>query len=244
MNPCLLVPVYDHGEQAVQVIADLAAFDLPCVVVDDGSDASTKQALSQVAARSPWVRLETRSSNGGKGAALKTGYRLAHRLGFSHVIQLDADGQHDTDDIPRLLELAKAHPEAMILADPVFENAPLSRLYGRRISRFWVWVECRSTAIHDPLCGFRCLPLEPLLAILDRNPCGDHMDFDPEIAVRLVWEGVAVVNFRSRISYDSGGVSHFNMLWDNVRISWLHTRLVFGMLARLLEGSRSETGGR
>jgi glycosyltransferase involved in cell wall biosynthesis len=228
-----LIPVYNHGGPLGGVLAELARFDLPCLLVDDGSDEATKAQLRELALRFPSIRVETRMENGGKGAALKDGYRLAHSLGYSHVVQLDADGQHDTSDIPALLALAKGHPRAMILIAPIFENAPRARMYGRLISRFWVWIECCSLAIADPLCGYRCLPLEPLLAILARVRCGDRMDFDPEIAVRLVWEGVPVINMRSVVTYDPSGVSHFDVIWDNVLISWRHTRLVFGMLLRL-----------
>lgn len=233
MKPCVLIPVYNHGVPLQGVINELAAYDLPCILVDDGSDELTKAKLREIIARRHWVRLETRSENGGKGAALKDGYRLANSLGYTHVIQLDADGQHDTSDLPRIADLAKAHPNAMILIDPIFENAPTSRLFGRWVSVFWVWVECCSTAIHDPLCGYRCMPLAPLIAILDRVRCGDRMDFDPEIAVRMVWEGVPVINLPSRVTYDPDGLSHFDIWWDNVLISWRHTRLVCGMLLRL-----------
>ena len=59
------------------------------------------------------------------------------------------------------------------------------------------------------------------------------MDFDPEIAVRLVWAGVPVRNVATRVRYYADGISHFALLADNARISWLHTRLVAGMLPRL-----------
>ena len=121
MNPCLLIPVYNHGEPLEAVVGDLADFDLPCLLIDDGSDENTKTRLREIVARYPWVRLETRNQNGGKGAALKDGYRLAHSLGYTHVIQLDADGQHNTLDLPRVAELAKAHPDTMILIEPIFE---------------------------------------------------------------------------------------------------------------------------
>ena len=233
MNLCLLIPVYNHGGPLEGVLAELARFELPCLLIDDGSDEATKLQLRKLVQLFPSIRIKTRPENGGKGAARTDGYRLAHSLGYSHVLQLDADGQHDTSDIPTMLDLAKAHPRAMILIEPIFENAPRSRLRGRLISRFWVWVECCSLTIRDPLCGYRCLPLAPVLAILDRVRCGNRMDFDPEIAVRLVWEGVPVINMTSVITYDQDGLSHFDFLWDNVRISWRHTRLVFGMLLRL-----------
>lgn len=233
MKLCLLIPIYNHHETIERVIEELAPFDLPCMIIDDGSNEATRAKLCDVNDRHSWVHIQTRSENGGKGAALKDGYRLAHSKGFSHVIQLDADGQHAKSDVPRLAEIAAAQPTAMILIAPTFENAPRSRRYGRLVSCFFVWLECCSLAIRDPLCGFRCLPLAPLISILDRVRCGDRMDFDPEIAVRLVWDGVPVVNIPGQITYPRSGVSHFKMWRDNVLISWLHTRLLAGMIIRL-----------
>lgn len=233
MNACLLIPIYNHPASIAAVVEALAPLGLSCLIVDDGSDEQTQEVLGALAAAFPWLRVERQSPNAGRGAALRLGYRLARAAGFTHAIQLDADGQHDVRDVPRLLDAARRTPEALVLGEPIFDaSAPAGRRYGRLLSRVWVWVETCSLAIRDPLCGLRCIPLEPTLEVLDAVPCGDHMDFDPEIAVRLVWTGVPVVNVPTRIRYFADGVSHFDMLWDNVRISWLHTRLFFGMLSR------------
>jgi hypothetical protein len=244
LKPCLLVPCYDHGETIGSVLDALAAHGLPCLVVDDGSGPSTQAALDQQAKRLPWVRVERRSDNGGRGAALKTGYRWAWAHGFSHVLQIDADGQHDAADVPRLLEAARARPGALVLGAPIFDaSAPRSRRWGRQISKFWVWIETLCFAVDDPLCGFRCLPLEPVLRIVgtvergapdggSSDRTGDRMEFDPEIVVRLFWEGVPVVNVPTRVRYFAGGISHFAPFADNARMSRLHARLFFGMLAR------------
>lgn len=233
MNPCLLIPVYNHGATVGALVEGLAPLGLVCFIVDDGSDPTTRRTLERLAAGTSWVRLARRPRNGGRGPTLRLGYQLAAQAGYSHVVQLDADGQHDPCDVPRLLEVARQHPEALVLGDPRFdETAPRARRWGRWLSRFWVWVETCSFRIRDPLCGLRCFPLAPTLQLLDRVPCGDRMDFDPEIAVRLQWAGVPVVNVPVRIRYFADGLSHFHMLWDNLRMSWLHTRLVFGMLVR------------
>jgi len=233
VNPCLLVTIYNHGDAIGAVLESLAPLDLPCLIVDDGSDEATRKALDRLDSAYPWVRLERRTRNGGRGAALKTGYRLAARLGYTHAAQIDADGQHPAGDVPVLLAAARRQPDALVLAFPIFgANAPRSRRYGHWISRFWVWLETCSFAIRDPLCGLRCVPLAPTMRVIERRRCGDHMEFDPEIAVLLVWEGVPVVNVPTRVRYLPGGISHFRLVRDNVRISWLHTRLFFGMLRR------------
>lgn len=234
MNPCLLIPIYNHKDTIRDVLGSLAYVGLPCLVIDDGSDEATRRVLDGAAREFPWVSVERLPRNRGRGAALRHGYRLARQRGYSHAVQLDADGQHDAADVPKLLEAAKQHPHALVLGAPVFDaTAPRSRLVGRRISRFWVHVETLSLAIRDPLCGFRCMPLAPTVDLLSRTTLGDRMEFDPEIAVRLVWDGVAVANVPTRVRYFVDGLSHFHPLRDNALISWAHTRLVFGTLRRL-----------
>ena len=234
MKPCLLIPIYDHPATIAAVVEALAPLHLPCLIVDDGSGEETRHVLDRLASRFEWVRVERHERNAGRGAALQTGYRSAARLGFSHAVQLDADGQHETSDAPVLLDAARRHPDTLVLGEPIFdESAPVARRFGRGISRFLVRLETCSLAIRDPLCGFRCMPLVPAVRILDEVRCGTHMDFDPEIAVRLVWEGLPVVGVPTRVRYFAGGVSHFNLFRDNVRLIWLHVRLFLGMLRRL-----------
>jgi glycosyltransferase involved in cell wall biosynthesis len=231
VNPCLLIPIYEHGSTIRGVVAGLAPLDLPCLVVDDGSDPETLRALDALEAEFPWVQVHRRKRNGGRGAALKTGYRLAAARGFSHVLQLDADGQHDPADAPRFLARVAQHPQAMVLGTPVFDaSVPRSRLYGRQISRGMVWLLTLSRDIADPLCGYRALPLAPVVRVLDAVPTGDHMEFDPELAVRLFWEGVPVETLPTRVVYPPGGLSHFDVVWDDLRLAGVYSRFTLAMI--------------
>jgi glycosyltransferase involved in cell wall biosynthesis len=233
MKPCLLVPVYNHGGPLAAVLDSLEDVRLPCIIVDDGSDGPTRAAIDAVAAARPWVTVERFPRNRGRGAALRHGYATAARLGFSHVVQVDADGQHCAEDVPRMLDMARAHPAALVLGQPLFDgSAPRARRYGRQLSRFWVSVETLSRAVGDPLCGFRGVPVDPALRLLARGALGDRMDFDPELAVRWVWQGWPIVHVPTRVVYPAGGRSNFRMVDDNVRISLMHARLTLGMLVR------------
>ena len=233
MNPCLLIPIYDHGQTIDRVVLSLAHFDLPLVIVDDGSHVSTKQELQRIAARQSWVTLLRREQNGGRGAALKDGYRHAYENGFTHAIQLDADGQHAATDVPRILDALRANPKALVLGAPIFDSTiPKARLYGRQLSRVTVWVSTLSFAVEDPLCGFRGVPLQPTIELLEVATMGDHMEFDPEFCVRLAWSGTQVVNVPTRVVYDPMGLSHFDTLRDNLRLTWTYTRLLGGALFR------------
>lgn len=233
-SPCVLIPTYNNPLTIERVVARVRAMGLPVIVVDDGS-AEAGSAACRRAAAQDGVTLVRREQNGGKGAAVKDGFRVAQEAGFSHAVQIDADGQHDFDDIPGFLESARSHPERMVLGYPVFdETVPKSRLWARKISVFWGAVETLGRSIVDPLCGFRVYPVRAALGVHVR---GDRMDFDPEIAVRMVWAGVPVENRPTKVRYltaEEGGISHFQVFHDNVRISWMHTRLVCLGIALLL----------
>ena len=233
MDPCLLIPIYNHKDTIGGVLDALAYLGLPCLVVDDGSDEATQETLRLESGRRPWVELHRLPVNHGRGAALRHGYRRAAERAFSHVVQLDADGQHDAADVPRFLDAARRQPEALILGQPIFgEDSPRARLYGRRLSQAFVWAVTGSLAIRDPLCGFRCFPLSRTIAVLDTVTVGDRMEFDPEIVVRLAWAGVAVVNIPTRVRYFRGGLSNFRMMRDNILISRAYVRLAVARLGR------------
>lgn len=247
MKVCLLIPDYDHKDEIAAVIGSLSTAGLPCLIVDDGSSAETRTLLDRLATTHPWVEVHHRERNGGRGAALKTGYRLAWKRGFTHVLQLDADGQHDAADVPRFVAEIERDPGALVLGAPRFDaSAPKSRLYGRQLSRAMVWIATRSFDVEDPLCGFRGIPLEATLAVIDRVATGDHMEFDPELVIRLKWAGVAVRNVPTRVVYRRGGLSHFDAVRDNARLSGVYARALVGMLARLPSswGGRRASAGR
>ncbi|WP_312072535.1 glycosyltransferase [Atlantibacter sp.] len=232
-SPCVVIPCYNHGAMMAQVLARLAPFGLPCIVVDDGSDAATRLALSQLQADFPTLTLVRLPQNAGKGAAVIHGLKVAHDAGYSHAIQVDADGQHAIEDIPQFLAKAERHPDALISGQPVYDDSiPRSRLYGRWVTHVWVWIETLSLSLKDSMCGFRVYPVAPTLALAQHIALGKRMDFDTEVMVRLYWRGHPSYFIPTRVTYPQDGLSHFDALRDNLRISWMHTRLFFGMLPR------------
>ena len=106
MNPCLLIPIYNHTDTIADVLAALAYLALPCLVIDDGSNEMTRAVLDSTVRELPWVTVSRLPENRGRGAALRHGYRSAWAQGFSHAVQLDADGQHDAADVPKFLDAA------------------------------------------------------------------------------------------------------------------------------------------
>ncbi len=234
----VVIPCYEHGATVLEVVEGLASFDLPCLLLDDGSGPATREALEGLAKRHAFVEVLRSPENQGKGAALKLGYRAAAARGWDGVIQLDADGQHAPADVERFARAMRAKPGALVLGVPVFDaSVPRTRLYARQLSRGLVWAACRSRVIPDPLCGFRGMPLAATLAVIDRVQTGDRMEFEPEIAVRLVWAGVPVVTLPTRVVYLPGGLSHFSFSRDYPLLASVYLRLLAGMLSRTWRGA-------
>jgi glycosyltransferase involved in cell wall biosynthesis len=101
MKVVAVVPVFNHAGAVGGVLRALRGNGLPVILVDDGSDADEARLLDELA--KPPVVLARHEENRGKGAAVMTGLALAHELHATHVLQVDADGQHDPEAIPRFL---------------------------------------------------------------------------------------------------------------------------------------------
>jgi predicted LPLAT superfamily acyltransferase len=229
-RPCAVVPVYNHHLALPRIVDALRAAQLPVILVDDGSDAVTKSALAALAA--PDVEVLTLPQNGGKGVAVLAGLARAGKEGYSHALQVDADGQHDLADIGAMLKLAEEHPQHLISGTPKYDaSVPRIRFYGRYLTHLLVWIVTLSFALRDSMCGFRVYPIESTLKL--RSQIGSHMDFDTDAMVRLYWAGTESLFLPTKVRYPEDGVSHYRMLRDNLRMLSLHLRLELGMLPRI-----------
>lgn len=230
----VLIPSYNPGPRLLATVAAVLEHWSPVWVVDDGSTDESTAAAQALAARDPRVRVIVRARNGGKGAAVATGVEAARAAGFTHVLTLDADGQHPVDHIGPFMAASQANPAALVLGRPVFgPEVPLERLHGRKLSVGLARLEILGAGIDDPLFGFRVYPAAPLQQALASTRRARGFDFDPEIAVRMFWAGVPTLNLPAPCRYFSraeGGVSHFNYLRDNLKLIWLHTRLLTQLL--------------
>ncbi|MDF3835587.1 glycosyltransferase family 2 protein [Cupriavidus basilensis] len=233
----VLIPSYNPGDKVRDTVREARRHWSPVWVVVDGSTDGSTQWLRQEAAADPGLRVIVLPRNQGKGAAVLRGLELAAAEGFTHVLTMDSDGQHPAGLIAPFMAVSQRDPQAMVLGRPVFDaSAPKVRVYGRRISNAWANLETLWAGIGDSLYGFRVYPIAPLRAVMYGQRWMRRFDFDPEVVVRMCWRGVRPLNLDAPVRYfsaDEGGVSHFNYLRDNVLLSWMHMRLLFGFLARL-----------
>jgi glycosyltransferase involved in cell wall biosynthesis len=232
---CAIIPTYNNPRTIEEVVTRVREHISDVVVVDDGSADPARRVVQQLADTGRCA-LVVREHNGGKGAAVKTGLAWARDHGFDYALQIDADLQHDPADIPKLVAGIRDAPnDTLVLAQPIFDaSAPKGRLRARQITVFWAMVETLGRKVGDPLCGFRVYPVAAALRVKTR---GNAMDFDPEIAVRLKWAGVAIVHVPTPVIYraaDAGGVSHYRGFADTMLIAGAHFRLCTEGVLRLI----------
>ena len=231
-NPCFLIPCYNHGKTISKVVETLVLdFQYPIIVIDDGSELETRKIISSLYSKAEIVSL---TENQGKGGAVIAGLKKAHQLGFSHALQVDADGQHDLTSLVELIKESQQYPQALISGRPIYdESVPKGRLYGRYVTHICVWLETLSFEIKDSMCGFRSYPVQSTNEIISTQSLGKRMDFDTEVMVKSFWNDIEVRSVDTKVTYPEDGVSHFQPIADNVRISKMHTFLLLGMLIRI-----------
>lgn len=230
---CVVIPVFNHEHAIASVVDRVRVHGLPVILVDDGSDPACAHELQRLAKLAD-VTLLRHEFNRGKGVAVCTGLRAARQRGFTHAVQVDADGQHTLGDIRRFVEEARSYPGSLICGAPLFDaDMPTSRRYGRPINHAMVWLETLSFDVVDSMCGFRVYPLAPTLGLLDSQRLGSRMNFDTEVLVRLHWRDVPMRWLPTRVYYPLDGVSHYRLFFDNVHAVGLHVRLFVEMLVRL-----------
>jgi len=233
-RPVAIIPVYNHPDTIEYMVEGVRQAGLPCMLVDDGSEAGCAAVLDAVATKyGPKVQLLRLLCNEGKGGAMMTGLRAALAQGYSHALQIDADGQHTVADISTFIALARAQPQVVVCGAPQYDaSVPKVRLYGRYATHIWVWINTWSLDIQDSMCGFRVYPLVATVAVINDAVIGKRMEFDTEVLVRLHWRGVPFVTQRTAVTYPLDGLSHFQVWRDNVLIARMHTRLFAAMLLR------------
>ncbi|MFA5514733.1 MAG: DUF2062 domain-containing protein [Desulfuromonadales bacterium] len=220
MNVLIVIPLYNHAASVRAVAEACLAVHPDVLVVDDGSSDGGADHVADLP-----VRIVRHPGNRGKGAAIMTAAAEARRLGMSHIVTIDADGQHDAADFPAFRVAIEEHPQAIVVGcrDFATANVPGSSRFGRRFSNFWLRLQT-GKSLGDTQSGFRAYPLR----VLERLPLGQqHYSFEVEVLVKAAWAGVELRDVPISVYYPPADerVSHFGAFRDNLRLTLLNTHL-------------------
>lgn len=247
LSYAILIPTYNHGRSLPGVLRGLEKLGLRAIVIDDGSTDGTQDVLKTFLGERPdaCVTVLRHERNRGKAAAIRTGFDEALRLGHTHALTIDADGQLDPADIPGLIEASRQRPEALVLGcrPARSEGRPKHCELGRLSAGFAVRAQT-GVWLGDTQCGLRCYPIERVRSLACH---AERFAFESEVITRTLWAGGEVVEVPVSCSYrpEGGRVSHYRPVLDSVRQGAMHVRLfVLAMLPLRRRGRPDGAGGR
>jgi glycosyltransferase involved in cell wall biosynthesis len=188
------------------------------MVVDDGSTDGGTDTLTGFD-----VRILRHSDNLGKGAAILTAAKASHRLGMTHMVTIDADGQHDPDDLRHFIPVVQSNPFAIVVGKRNFQGVDVPALtrFGRHFSNFWLRLQT-GQSLGDSQSGFRAYPLVVLNRLKLREK---RFAFEVEVLVKAAWAGVDLLDADISVHYPPADerISHFHVVKDNARLALLNT---------------------
>jgi glycosyltransferase involved in cell wall biosynthesis len=220
IKPLIVIPVYNHAGTLREVVTRALDVCGDVLVVDDGSTDGSEEVLKDLP-----VRFIRHPQNRGKGVAILTAAHEARRLGMSHIITIDADGQHDPANVSRFLPVIRENPLAIVVGKRIFngETVPFSSRFGRSFSNFWLRVET-GYSLKDTQSGFRAYPVVILewLKLYEKR-----YSFEIEVLVKAAWAWITLKEVDISVHYPepSKRISHFRPFMDNLALTVLNTRL-------------------
>lgn len=211
MSALIVVPVFDEAATLGPLVAR-ARRHAPVLVVDDGS----RDGSADIA-RAAGADVLRHARRAGKGAALSSGIEAARRRGATRVVTLDGDGQHDPDDVPRMLEASRRRPDAIVIGSRLHqaERMPPARAHAMRVATFFVsWATGLPSL--DTQSGFRVYPLASYPALVPRR--GGFV-WETEILVRAAARGIDVVEVPVTVISRAARPSRFGPVTDGFPIA-------------------------
>jgi glycosyltransferase involved in cell wall biosynthesis len=212
----LLIPAYNEERYIEGVIKSSLKYRIDIIIVDDGSIDSTASIVeSLIPAHDPFLKLIRHNKNCGKGQALITGFDYIKENSYSGVITLDADGQHDTEEIINFLRVIKIEDPDLIIGDRLgnTEGMPFLRL-ATNIFTSWVISKIAGKKVSDVQSGYRYLKTIALKKIKLQTK---NFDTEPEIILRAGWLNMKILNVPIKTIYHDDFVSYVNPVKDTIK---------------------------
>lgn len=211
MTVIAFIPAYNEAARIGEVVTHARNHVDEIVVIDDGSIDDTVAIAERAGAKV--IRHE---QNRGKGSAIVTGLDYFGRSEAEFAVLLDADGQHDPEEIPKFIEAARAMNADVVVGTRMSatQEMPLVR---RLTNRFTSWVTSRMArqTIPDSQCGFRLIR-RSVLPHLELS--SSHFEIETEVLIQAARAGHRIVSVPIRTIYGNAArASHIHPLRDTIR---------------------------
>ncbi len=217
----LVIPVYNHGTRVGDVVKKAQALDYPVIVVDDGSTDATKKSLEAISG----ITVLRHATNQGKGAAMITGMKTAAAFA-SWAITIDADGQHDPNDVKTFAAAIGSGKRSIIIGSRRrMKTAPWTSQWGKKFSNFWVRM-AGTPMLSDTQSGFRAYPIPETLEL---DTTAMRYQYEIEVLVKAAWKGIPIMEVPVGVAYGDRlpRISHFRPFKDFMRNTKTFSRLIF-----------------
>lgn len=198
-----LIPAYNEARYIAEVVRRTLKY-LPVVVIDDGSSDETAAVAALAGAK-----VVAHQINQGKGKALNTGFAYAVQRGVDAAITLDADGQHDPDEIPLFIEAYRAGKGDVIIGQRTFAQMPAKSQFGNRVGTFLLGL-AMGRPIPDNQSGYRLLSRAVMAKV---RPSSTRFEAEVEILLRAQMAGFHLAWVPIKTIYNDKK-SHFRPIHD------------------------------
>ncbi len=200
----LVIPAYCEAGRVGDVVREVLRtdFGLTVVFVDDGSHDNTARE-----ARLAGATVISHPYNLGYGTSLHTGYCYALRQGFDRVLQMDADGQHDSGMLARLLAGLERGAD-VVLGSRYLDGSPPASSFARRVgTTVFAWIATRFTGqrITDPTSGFQGLSRRAVESLVNDGFPEDYPDTD--VLIEHARRGMRLIEVPVLMHPRRGGLS-------------------------------------
>lgn len=223
LNMCVIIPTYNNIKTLPLLIDELLEYTGRIIVVNDGSTDGTGDLLKKYEKKIDVVEIE---KNGGKGGALREGFRFAFKKKYTYAVTIDSDGQHLPSDLPEFISKISEEPGSLIIGARNMGQAgvPKKSSFGNKFSNFWFKLET-GISMPDTQSGYRLYPVE---YVGRKKYFTKKFEFEIEVIVRAAWDKIRILSVPVHVIYqdDETRVSHFRPFKDFSRISVLNTVFV------------------
>jgi len=212
----ILIPAYNEEKHIADVIGKCAPYGMDIIIVDDGSTDKTASIIKSIAKpKYSQIILIEHPRNYGKGKSLVTGFDYIAARNYKGVITLDADGQHDINEISHFLEKVEKEDPDIIVGNRLdnTKGMPFIRL-ATNVFTSWLISVIAGKKIKDVQSGYRYINTRVLKNIKIETA---NFDTEPEILLKAAWLNYNITNIPIKTIYHKYFVSHVNPVTDTIK---------------------------